>query len=212
MTLNNNISAPDEVTILLNLKQNIFRSLNVCKPGKIISFDSATKTAQVQIQDKFIMDDGSSIKSYPPLVDCPVFTLQGGGANLTMPVKAGDPCLILFSDRNLDNWFSTGSEAAPATFRCHDLSDGIAFVGISSLQDSTVEYYTNEVRLSYLSAFFGLKGGKTAIQNTTYDLLTALTNLINGLQGATAGGKDIVDATGKIATALTQLQGLLYKD
>ena len=92
------------------------------------------------------------------------------------------------------------------------MRDGIAFVGISSLQDSTVEYYTNEVRLSYLSAFFGLKGGKTAIQNTTYDLLTALTNLINGLQGATAGGKDIVDATGKIATALTQLQGLLYKD
>lgn len=50
---------------------------------------------------------------------------------------------------------------------------------------------------------------KAYLANASYDLRTALQTLIEGVQGATAGGNPIVDATGKIATALTQIQGLL---
>jgi hypothetical protein len=51
--------------------------------------------------------------------------------------------------------------------------------------------------------------GKLSIGNVGYNLATALTNLIQGIQGATFGGYPCVDATTKIATALIQLQGLL---
>lgn len=51
--------------------------------------------------------------------------------------------------------------------------------------------------------------GKHYIANGTTDLLTALANLVQGLQGATAGGNSIVDTTGKIATASTQIGQLL---
>jgi hypothetical protein len=51
--------------------------------------------------------------------------------------------------------------------------------------------------------------GKTFIGNSTSDLKTALTNLIQGIQGATFGGYPCVDATGKIATALIQLGQIL---
>lgn len=55
--------------------------------------------------------------------------------------------------------------------------------------------------------------GLIHVQNPTYNLMTALANLIQGLQGGTYGGSGapgpFVDTTGKVATALTQLQGLL---
>ncbi len=52
-------------------------------------------------------------------------------------------------------------------------------------------------------------GGTIYVGGPTHDLRTALQNLVQGVQGATAGGNPIVDATGKIALALTQIQGLL---
>ena len=44
---------------------------------------------------------------------------------------------------------------------------------------------------------------------TGFNLRAVLENLILGLQGATVLGNPITDSTGKIATALVQLQGLL---
>jgi len=52
-------------------------------------------------------------------------------------------------------------------------------------------------------------GGTLYIGGPAYNLRAALQNLVQGIQGATAGGDPIVDATGKIALALTQIQGLL---
>ena len=53
--------------------------------------------------------------------------------------------------------------------------------------------------------------GLIHVKNQNQSLATALNNLINGIQGATcpSGGGPLVDTTGKIATALSQLGGLL---
>lgn len=115
-----------------SLKKDIFRSLHCIKPGIIQSFDTARRTAKVQIAFKRILPD-QTIQSYPVLVDCPVMTLQGGGGAIQFPITQGDACILLFADRNLDSWFTSGFESAPASVRCHDLSDGIAIVGLNSL-------------------------------------------------------------------------------
>jgi hypothetical protein len=63
-----------------------------------------------------------------------------------MPIAAGDQCLVLFSDRNIDSWFKTGGEAAPFDARCHDISDGIALVGVNALP-STMQAYDDNVNI-----------------------------------------------------------------
>ena len=77
--------------------------------GQIVSFNPTTQTASVQIMVKARILD--QIRSYPVLTDCPVFSVSGGAGCLTMPVAAGDPCLVLFNDRDMDGWFATGDIA-----------------------------------------------------------------------------------------------------
>lgn len=52
-------------------------------------------------------------------------------------------------------------------------------------------------------------GGLFHVKNASASLFTVLQTLIQGIQGATAGGNPIVDATTKIAQALTQLGQLM---
>lgn len=210
MTITKPISAPSLPDVLNSLKRDVQVSMQCCKIGQILSFDATKKTAKVKIMGKAVFAGGEV--PYPELDDVPVFTLQGGGGAVQLPIQAGDDCLVLFADRNIDIWYSTGTSAAPQTQRCHDLSDGIALVGINSLQSTLPSYPANELRITYGGARTALKGGKANVQNATYSLLQTLTDLINGIQGATVAGSPITDTTGKIAIALTELNGLLYKD
>lgn len=208
--MNKALQEPELMDSLYNLKDDIFRVLNCVKVGRIQSFNVSTKTAEIQILFKRVMPD-QTIKSYPVLVDCPVFTLQGGGSYLEMPIAAGDQCIILFSDRNIDAWYKNGAEAAPFTDRCHDMSDGIALVGINALTSTLANYATDEVKLVYGNAKIGEKGGKITIRNNSTSLLTVIDGLIDVIKGLTAGGAPI-DAPGLSALEAykTTVASLLY--
>lgn len=121
---------PDLQTNLQKLKNEIFATMNCIQIGKINSFDTATQSATVEIQMKRRTSE-TEIVDYPVLVDCPVFFLQGGGAFVEMPIQSGDYCIILFNDRDIDNWFTTANIAEPASFRKHNLSDAIVLVGLN---------------------------------------------------------------------------------
>lgn len=115
---------------LIEMKNETFATLNCVQIGQLQSYDATNQTAEVAIQVKRRVNS-TTIADYPVLVDCPVFVLQGGGAYIDMPVRAGDYCIILFNDRNIDTWWDSGNVAEPLTRRKHALSDGMALVGIN---------------------------------------------------------------------------------
>jgi len=119
---------PDLRSLLTDLKKEIFYGLNCHQVGVINSFNPTTQTATVQIQ--VLRNIGNTQVAYPLLTDCPVIFPGGGGAYMTFPVAKGDPCLVLFNDRDLDLWFTTGNVVGPNSARAHSLSDGIVLVGI----------------------------------------------------------------------------------
>ena len=121
---------PNLRTLLEDLKVEIFSTLNCIQIGKIEKITAPQQTVEITIQIKRVSEDGTSI-IYPVLADCPFFVLQGGGAYIDMPIQIGDPCIILFNDRNLDNWWKTGTVMNPADYRKHSFSDAIAIVGIN---------------------------------------------------------------------------------
>lgn len=172
---------PDLNLVLQNLKLDIFSTLNCVKIGSIQSFDVTKKTAQVQILFKWTLPTGTT-QSQPVLVDVPVFTLQGGGGAIQFPIQAGDQCLILFSDRRIDEWFQNGAEVVPGDPRMHDLSDGIALVGLNALNSKLPPYPTDQVVLSYQGTNLALtsdgytitaEGGAEFDINDTIDLTAA---------------------------------------
>lgn len=140
--------------VLETQKSEILYGLNCHEVGHVVSFDSNTQTATVQIDVLRQIVDAGQIKNvpYPLLTDCPVHFPGGGDFSLQFPVTAGDTCLVLFNDRDIDLWFKTGNNVSPNTSRAHDLSDGLVLVGFRNLQ-KVLKNWTGEC---------GIKKGSTA--------------------------------------------------
>lgn len=201
-------------------QQELFTTFNCHQVGSIVSFDAAKQTATVKIAMQrlvFNQPQGAgeqlqlfpTIVEYPALVDCPVFVNSGGGSVLTMPVEAGDTCLILFNDRDFDTWFSTGSTVQPNTLRTHSLADGLILVGFRNLRNPVLSYSITdaELRNDKLGGQVSL-GTKVGIKNNSTSLLTTLNAIISALSALDAlktGGS----ASGSIAAAQSQVTALL---
>jgi hypothetical protein len=62
----------------------------------------------------------------------PVLFPGGGGHILTFPVKPGDDCWLVFSERSIDNWYQHGGVQQPSDWRMHDINDPVCHVGVRS--------------------------------------------------------------------------------
>jgi phage baseplate assembly protein gpV len=108
----------------------------------------------------------------PLLVDVPVIFPRGGGFTMTFPVRAGDECLVVFSDRCIDFWWQNGGVQETVDPRMHDLSDAFAIVGPQSQAKkiSGISTTSVQVRTDDGASFIELKQGGSV--NITTPLLT----------------------------------------
>lgn len=117
-------------------KREVQMSINCARIGVIKAFDAANQTVTVAVAQQQVSSVSPqgvrTIMAIPELYVLPVVFPSGGGFTLTFPVKVGDECLVVFNDRELDNWLTSGAGSTPTTGRLHDLSDGIAIVGLRS--------------------------------------------------------------------------------
>jgi hypothetical protein len=107
-----------------------------------VDYEKQTLTAIPAIREK--MNDGQGNLSWveiPLLLDVPFFVYSGGGYCLTLPIKTGDDCLIVFGDNCMDAWWQNGGIQNQVESRRHDLSDGFAIVGFRS-QPAVVSGYS----------------------------------------------------------------------
>lgn len=125
---------------------NYMKEVHTCLPGKIVEFNPENQTAKVQLLIKRIFKNGT-IDDLPPLINVIVWQPKAGNYFITFPIKPGDECLVLFSERSLDNWFKSGQAKAPTNFRMHSFSDAICLVGMSSEPNVITEYDTDNFQI-----------------------------------------------------------------
>jgi hypothetical protein len=109
--------------------------IHTAMPGHIVSYDPASMTVTVQIGLQALreMTDGSiQPVTIQPIRNVPVMFPTGGGHTLTFPIKPGDECLVIFTERSIDNWYQHGGLQQPNDYRMHDINDALCFVGIRS--------------------------------------------------------------------------------
>ena len=142
------------------------------------------QTVQVAINyQKSILvrqDNGTYLPTpltYPILADVPFIILTGGQTNLTFPIAIGDTCLILFNDRDMDLWVSTGQNSVPNTTRLHAFADGIALIGLRNQNNLVQNYDSVRAALNGGNAVIGVNptNNKVLISND----LSSATNGIN---------------------------------
>ena len=107
----------DRMAELQAMKKEIQRSIHCSMPGAVVSFDEASRTAEIRLA-------GDNL---PVLKDVPVFM------PVPFTVSPGDLCLVVFADREIDSWL-TGAECK--SLRTHSLSDGFAFIGFQPMNNS----------------------------------------------------------------------------
>jgi len=160
--------------------------------GVIESFNPTEHTCSIKINYKrtqLIRDSKGLYKKkfldYPVLIDCPVIIMSGGSSALTFPISVGDSCLVLFNDRDIDNWFSGQNNAELASNRLHSLSDGIALVGVRSLRNLIESYDSENPHLFHDTAGLRIKSNKLELYNGTDKLGLLVRELIDAIKGIT---------------------------
>lgn len=225
---------------LQRFKGGILASLRVCLPGTVVAVDSVKMTVDVAVGvlqnvSKQGLAGGLDFK-YPTLLACPMVTMQGGGVGAVMPVEAGDECLVVFSDRCIDEWYKTGQATPLPNFRMHDIGDGFAIVGVNSMANVvSLPLLANEGGICETQNAAGAKvvvnsaTGLISIKNGTQNLYTALTDLTTAVKDlimvlntlTTTGGPTtqtisaatvaaLVPVTASLTAVQLELDGLLY--
>lgn len=111
--------------------------MNVCLPAKIVKYYPETQYADVQVQLQRKYEDGT-LAPIPVIPNVPVKhpRTQGGKTRIHLPVAVGDDCMLVFSQRSLDNWKTQGGMQDPADRRKFHLSDAFALLGGAAEPDA----------------------------------------------------------------------------
>lgn len=197
------IQPPDLSALLNDYADHLLFRINCHQIGTILSFNETNQTASVALV--VLRAVGDTTIPYPVLVDVPVYVPSGGGAVLTMPIAAGDTCLVLFNDRDIDNWFENGATSLPNTDRSHSLADGLAIVGFRSKANSVANYSTTDAQLRKGNTVIGMDGAQLDLHNATNTMRTLCENLASTLYFFTT-------TTGLVPDATTRANILAWQD
>lgn len=217
MTPRNRAKYTPSLADLLNLKmRETLLNLNCHAIATVESFDETDMTVQASLVYKRVILNtdangtaSESLQDYPLLVDCPAIIMQGGEGSLTFPISQGDTCLILFNDRDIDQWFFTGQTAqAPATDRLHSFSDGIALVGLRPATAPILDYDTTRASLNFGTTRVAVGPAGVLITADPTDTIT-LGTILNTLLSAIAASTTVAEIAAAAAAAEVELIGVL---
>lgn len=218
----NKQSATPSLADTFNLKAlELKLAINCHAIATIQSFDPASQTVTATVNYKktsfnLVKDATTGVSTYqsvlvnyPVLVDCPAIVLSGGNSSLTLPITKGDECLILFNDRDIDNWFSGAAPTGVATGRLHSFADGIALVGLHSTNKFLTNYDMDRAVLRKGNAMVGV--GKNNELVKIANEVTTLKTVINGLIDVIKAAVTIGGPTTQVLDPATQAALQSYK-
>ena len=190
MLSNNERSADAELTIRAALRQAVL-GLRCAMPATVVSVDygKMTLTAQPTIKGILMTKTGAAAEALPVLQDVPIVWPSGGGVTLTLPVAAGDECLLVIADRCIDAWWQSGGVQLPMDSRAHDLSDAFAIVGVRSQPRviAGVSSTAAQLRTDDGSTVISLASGAVSIKATAVSIegdlvVTGKTSFVGSVQ------------------------------
>lgn len=151
------------------VKTDISSNLRVAIPGIIKAFDVATQTVKVQPAIREIIYDGVGTPNHidlPELLDVPIIMPHAGDYAITLPIQAGDECLVIFADMCIDGWWQSGGVQNQVELRRHDLSDGFAILGPWSQTKRLANYNPTKLHLYNIKTGTGIEVDSQGVKVT----------------------------------------------
>lgn len=142
-------------------------NIHTAMPGKIINYDASICQASVQPVGKFKIQDGRNLP-FPIVHHVPVIFPSGlgGTAGVTVPLRSGDGCLLVFSESQLDDFLNGGDSDNE---RCHSLNDAICIPGLynrgcRSASPSDVCLFNGGVKMVISAGGITVTGGDLVVE------------------------------------------------
>ncbi|NBI43469.1 phage baseplate protein [[Haemophilus] felis] len=158
---------------------NALAEINIAIPAKIVSYDPSSVRATVKPTIPKRLSNGETLPA-PQIVNVPVCfpmaDVGGAVAQITLPMKAGDGVLLVFSHRSLENWLS-GSEQSPDDPRMFDLSDAFAMPSTNAKSPSADG---ENLCIKYGAGTLKITPSGDVLINAPSTTVTAPQNTING--------------------------------
>lgn len=210
----------------------IMSRINCHNIGRILEFDKDTQTCMVELMQ--IKQFNNQLITPAPITQVPLIILGAGGGHITMPDPVGTICLLLFLDRNMDNFMETGEQYVPDTTRMHDFTDCVALTTFTTLA-APLENYDDEAisifnegliedvkKISYIKIYPNIiqihtndgaeiaLDDKVKISNTSRNLATLIQNFLVACESiAVSNGVLTAASKQKFTTLKSQFQELL---
>lgn len=117
--------------------ENIHTSI----PAKIIDFDITKCTATVKPYGSFKFN--GEYKDMPVISEVPIMFPYSSSSciGITLPVLAGDDCMLLISEVELDEWRNGAKTIVPLRF---DFTSAVAILGLCKAQPQGIQEAVNE--------------------------------------------------------------------
>lgn len=174
-TDNKSISPTLAEVIQVQIDSNLI-DLHTCLPAKIVSYDSSTQYASVEIQLQRKYEDGTMLP-WPVIANVPVKhpRCNGGQTYIHMPLTVGDDVVLVMSERSLDNWKTQGGMQDPQDRRKFNITDAYALIGGSAVPDAFTLDDDQAVTIKhFLSTLEMKKTGKYKIKGGLSDELISI--------------------------------------
>lgn len=135
---------------------NALAEINVAMPATIVSYNAGNQRATVKPSLAKRLSNGNTLQA-PQIVNVPVcFPVADVGGNkamITLPMKAGDGVLLVFSQRSIENWLD-GSKGSPDDPRMFDLSDAFAIPSCNAkspaadAENLSIQYGSGSIKIT----------------------------------------------------------------
>ena len=141
----------------LNFWKRVFL-LNTSIPAIIDEFDVATQrvAATPAIQAKYVTPDMEvQYINYPKITNIPLAMIKCPGLKITCPVKPGQNCTLIFSQRSIDNFLIDGQIHEPfegnepkyCSIRCMDMTDAMCFPGVITNPEAISNFNNDAIEI-----------------------------------------------------------------
>lgn len=127
--------SPDLSDVIRELVESRLAEVHTAMPGRVVSFDAAALTVDVQplAKQAYTDEEGNRVPAALPIIPgVPVWFPGGAATQITWTITAGDRCWLIFAESSLDASKARPDVADPGDDRRHHLADAWAFVGGTS--------------------------------------------------------------------------------
>ena len=186
-----NAATPSLPQLLRSAIRSELTELHVCMPGRIDKYDTKTGLATVKPTLARRFRGRTEATEYPVIPRVPVIQPRTAVARINFPVKPGDLCLLVFADRNIENWIASDG-AAPKEVndvRMHDLSDAYAILGAYPEKIAAPSKNPDALSIEVNAGTkIALTNGSVEILSLFDDILVELDVILTNVQALTVGG------------------------